>query len=96
MQFSPVLVRHDLRSPAPAAAVISDDFQASPEATIPGPLLQLRTGDSCELMYKQQSKEPLVGGLRVADGVGAGWSSWYEGGAQGCRAHHGEGERTEQ
>lgn len=74
------------------AAFICDDCQASPEAIIPDTLSEFRTGDSCELMCKDElSEESFVGWLKVAEEDGTLAGAPVEGEGQGCHPHHGEG-----
>ena len=67
------------------AAFICDDFQATPEATIPDPPSEFGTGDSCQLIGKDElSKESLAGWPKgCRGGWEAGWGCWFEGEGQG-------------
>ena len=69
------------------AAFICDDFQATPEATVPDPPSEFGTGDSCQLIGKDElSKESLAGWPKgCRGGWEAGWGCWFEGEGQGCR-----------
>lgn len=64
MQFPPALVRQNRHGLAPVPGYAGsgslqryirlDDFQAVPEAILLDPLPEFRTGDQCELMYRDE------------------------------------------